>query len=431
VWEKAPLLALTVVSSIVTFVVHRRGGAVISVGAMPFHLRIENALVAYVAYIGKMLWPARLAVLYPYAQPLPGWWVAGAFLGLVGTSVAVIRVGPRRPYLPVGWFWYLGTLVPVIGLIQVGDQAMADRYTYVPLIGLFIIVAWGVPDLLVRWPLRRVALPAAAGVVILAYALAARGQLQYWEDSTTLWTHALAVTTGNNIAHNNLGVILAGQGKLDEAISHYTAALRIKPDYADAHNNLGAALADRGKLDEAIAHYAEALRLKPADADAHDNLGVALAEQGKLDEAIAQYTEALRIKPDSPKAQNNWGVALASQGKLDEAIAHYSEALRIKPDYAEAQNNWGGVLASQGKLDEAIAHCTEALRLKPDYAEAHNSLGVALADEGKLDEAIAHFSEALRINPDYARARDNLGLVLARRGKTADPGTPGSAGSAR
>jgi Flp pilus assembly protein TadD len=354
VWEKLPLLALAAASSIATFVIHQRGGAVIILSAIPLQLRIENALVSYVVYIGKMLWPAGLAVLYPYPQSLSAWSVAVAFVTLTGISVAVIWAAPRRPYLPVGWFWYLGTLVPVIGLIQVGDQAIADRYTYIPLIGLFIIVAWGVPDLLVRWPLRRVvlpkiALPAAACLVILACAITARGQLEYWEDSTTLWTHTLAVTTRNNIAHNNLGATLADQGKTDEAIAHYSEALRIKSDYADAHNNLGVALADQGKLDEAIAHYSEALRIKPGYSDAHSNLGIALADQGNLDEAIAQFTEALRINPDSAKAHNNLGVALASQGKLDEAIAQFTEALQVKPDYADARNNLELALARRGK----------------------------------------------------------------------------------
>jgi protein O-mannosyl-transferase len=351
VWEKLPLLALSVASSVATFVIHQRGGAVIILSAIPLKLRAENALVSYVAYIGKMLWPARLAVLYPYSRSLPAWWVAGAFLFLMGASVAVLRAAERRPYLPVGWFWYLGTLLPVIGLIQVGDQAMADRYTYVPLIGLFIIVAWGVPDLLVGWPLRlrRIALPAAACLVILACAIAARGQLQYWENSTTLWTHALAVTTGNNIAHNNLGVALADQGKIDEAIAQYSEALRNQPDYANAHNNLGVALDDQGKIDEAIAHYSEALRIKPDYANAHINLGVALANQGKIDGAITQFTEALRIEPDSAKAHNDLGVALASAGKIDEAIAHFTEALRIKPDFGDAHNNLELALVRRGK----------------------------------------------------------------------------------
>jgi protein O-mannosyl-transferase len=352
VWEKLPLLALGIISSVVTFVVHRRGGAVIILSTIPLKLRIENALVSYVAYIGKMLWPARLAVLYPYAASLPGWWVAAAFVFLTSVSVAVIWARSRHPYLAVGWFWYLGTLVPVIGLIQVGNQAMADRYTYIPLIGLFIMVAWGVPDLLALRPfpqLQGIGLSAAAGLVILAYAIAARGQLEYWEDSTTLWTRALEVTSENNIAHNNLGAALADQGKSDEAIVQYSEALRIKPDYADAHNNLGVALDDQGKHDEAIAHYSEALHIRPYYADAHINLGVSLGEQGKIDEAIAQFNEALQIKPDSAKAHNNLGVALASEGKTDEAVEHFTQALRVKPDYADASKNLERALAGRGK----------------------------------------------------------------------------------
>jgi protein O-mannosyl-transferase len=415
--EKLPLIALALVVSILTLVVHRREGAVVSLGTISLNLRLENVVISYVSYILKMLWPARLSVFYPYARSLPGWWVVGAFLVLTGVSVAVIRGRRRYPYLPVGWFWYVGTLVPVIGFVQVGDQAMADRYTYVPLIGLFIIVAWGIPDLLAQLPvrLRTIALPTAAGLVIVACAIAARAQLQYWQDSTTLWTRTLEVTTGNHIAHNNLGVVLADQGKLDDAISHYSEALRIKPNYADAHNNLGVALSDQGKLDEAIAQYSEALRIKPDYVDAHNNLGVALAEQGKLDEAIAQYSEALRIDPDDVKAQNNWGNALASEGKLDQAIAHYSAALHINPDYAEAHNNFAAALINQGKFNEAIAHCTEALRIKPDYVDAHDNLGVALTEQGKLDEAIVQYSEALRINPDDAKAHDNLAYALAKR----------------
>jgi tetratricopeptide (TPR) repeat protein len=373
VWEKIPLLALSIVSSVVTLIVQRRGRAVIGLDAIPLKLRVANALVSSVAYIGKMLWPTRLAVLYPYARSLPGWWVAGALVGLMGVSVAVIWAGRRHPYLPVGWLWYLGTLVPVIGLVQVGHQAMADRYTYVPLIGLFVIVAWGVPDLLVRCRLRRIALP-AAGLVILGYAITARGQLQYWENSTALWTHALEVTTGNYIAHNNIGLILARQGRNDEAICEFLEVLWINPDYAEAHNSLGIILAGQGKLDEAIAHYSEALRIKPDYAEAYNNLGIALARLGRTGEAIDELSEALRINPDLVEAHNNLGIALATQGKLDEAIAHYTEALRIKPDYAEAHNNLGVALAREGRTGEAINELSEALRIKPDYQEARHSL---------------------------------------------------------
>jgi len=389
VWEKLPLLALAVASSIVTFVVQRRGGSVVSLDAIPLNLRLANALVSYVAYIGKMLWPARLAVLYPYAQSLPRWEIAGAFLGLIIVSVAAIRGGLRHPYLPVGWFWYLGTLVPVIGLVQVGPQAMADRYTYVPLIGLFILVAWGVPDMFVHWPLGSKALPVAAGLVISACAIAARGQVQYWESGTALWTHALEVTTGNYVAHTDLGVVLARQGRTDEAIREFREALRIKPGYAEGHNKLGRALAGQGKLDEAIAHYSEALRTDPAFAEARNNLGLALIGQGKPDEAIREFREALRIKPDSAEVHNNLGVVLAEQGKADEAIREFLEALRIEPD----------------------------------DAEAHNSLGIAMAKRGRTDEAIRQFLEALRIKPDYPEARRSL-EYLTSRGKSPGPGTP-------
>jgi Tfp pilus assembly protein PilF len=372
--EKLPLLALSVASSIVTFVVQRRGGAVMGLDVIPLNLRAANAVVSYAAYIGKMLWPARLAVFYPYVRPLPEWWVAGACLGLVAVSVAVLWAGQRRPYLPVGWFWYLGTLVPVIGLVQVGSQPIADRYTYLPLIGLFIVVAWGVPDLLIRWPLGRVALPAAAVVAISGCAIAAWAQLQNWESSAALWTHALEVTTGNNVAYNNLGNVLAKQGKFDDAIAQYSEALRIKPDYAFAHNNLGRVLASQGRAGEAIEHYSQALRIEPDYADAHNNLGIVLADQGKLDQAIAHYSRALHIKPDFADAHNNLGIALAKGGRADEAIHEFLEALRIKPGYPEAHNNLGIVLASQGKVSEAMAQYSEALRLKPDFQEARRSL---------------------------------------------------------
>ena len=372
--EKLPLLALTVASSVVTFVVQRRGGAVMGLDAIPLHIRAANALVSYVAYIGKMLWPARLAVFYPYVRSLPGWWIAGASLILVAVSVAAIWAGLRYPYLPVGWYWYLGTLVPVIGLVQVGSQPIADRYTYVPLIGLFIVMAWGVPDLLSRWPLGRRALPAAAGVVMLGCAITARAQLQNWESSTALWTHTLEVTTGNNLAHNNLGNALAKQGKFNDAIAQYSEALRIKPDYAFAQNNLGRVLANQGRVSGAIEHYSEALRIDPDYADAHNNLGIVLADQGKLGEAIAHYLSALRTKPDFADAHNNLGIALAKSGKADEAIHEFLEAVRIKPDYPEARTNLGVVLESEGRISEAISQYSEALRIKPDYQPARRSL---------------------------------------------------------
>ena len=380
VWEKLPLIGLAVASSMVTFVVQQRGGTVGGFGAMPLDFRMANALVSYIAYIAKMLWPAHLSVLYPYPETLPGWWVFGSMFVLIGVSVAVVRAAQRRPYLAVGWLWYLGTLVPVIGLVQVGNQAMADRYTYVPLIGLFLMVAWGIPDLLAPWPYRRIVLPTAAGIVICACAVAARSQVRHWESDTSLWARTLEVTTGNYVAHNNLGTALAGQGKIGEAMAHYAEALRFKPDYADAHNNLGTALAGQGKVGEAMAHYAEALRLNPANANAHYNMGVALDQQGRI----------------------------------GEATAHYAEALRLKPDYADAHNNLAAVFQQQGRVAEAIVHYLEAVRLKPDYAEAHSNLGAALARQGRIGEAMTHFAEALRINPANERLRSALAELKSR-----------------
>ena len=390
VLEKLPLFALSVASSIITFIAQQRGGAIVQLGAFPWKYRAANALVTYFAYIGKMLWPARLAAFYPYGDSLPAWLVAGAALGLIGATIMVVREARPRPYLPVGWLWYLGTLVPVIGLVQVGSQSMADRYTYVPLIGLFIIVAWGVPDLLARWPHRRPVLSAAAVLTILVCAVSARGQVRYWENTNTLWEHALKVTHGNYVAHNNLGVALASQGRVDEAIAQYSEAVRLKPDFAEAYYDLGLGLASQGKVNEAIAQYSEALRLNSNYAEAHNNLGVALAGQGKISDSIAQYSEALRLKPDDAVAHNNLGNLLARQGKVDEAIAQYHEALRLKPDFAQAYYDLGLVLAGQKKVDEAIHEYREALRINPGYQQARE----ALALEDLISRSATHGSGA-------------------------------------
>ena len=417
VLEKVPFFALAAVSSFLTFFAQQKAGAVASSEIRPLSMRIANALASYVSYIGKMIWPYRLAVFYPYPETFPMWQVAGAGLLLGCVSFLVILAARRRSYLMVGWLWYLGTLVPVIGLVQVGEQAMADRYTYVPLIGLFVIIAMGVPDILAGWRYRRIGMAIPAGLLLSILMIVTWLQLRYWQNGVTLFEHSLEVTANNSLSQCSLGVALVQQGKNQEAISHFAEALRIKPDYAEAQYNLGVALSDQGKTQEAIDHYSEALRIKPDSAEAHYNLGVTLAQQGKSQEAVGHFTKALQIKPDYANAHNNLGIALADQGKTQEAIAHYTEALRIDPNNAYAHNNLGLILAQQGKNQEAIAHYTEALRIKPDYAEVHNNLGVVLAQQGKNGEAIAHFTEALRIKPDYAEAYNNLGLALAQQGR--------------
>ena len=359
----------------------------------------------------------RLAV--PYVNPGHWSWleVGGSVLVVVGVCLVVLWLGRRWPYLLVGWCWYLGTLMPVIGLTKGWGTFMADRFTYLPQLGLYLMVAWGAVDGAGVWRGRRVVLASAAVVIVTSLLVAARVQTRYWRDSISLWTHTLACTPENFFAHHKLGVALAAQGKWNEAISHYERVLQLKPDAADVHNNFGIALAAQGKWNEAIAHYERALRLNPDDANTHNSLGVALAQEGKLDEAIGHLERALQLKPDNAEVHNNSGLMLVKQRKWAAAIAHYERALQLKPDYAEAQNNVGFALVAQGKLAEAMAHYERVLQLKPDYAEAHSALGVALARRGNLNEAIRHLERALQLDPDSAQAENNLGVVLATEGK--------------
>ncbi|MBU4345666.1 MAG: tetratricopeptide repeat protein, partial [Proteobacteria bacterium] len=367
--EKIPLFVLAAVSSVVTFFVQQSGGAVESLDALPLAVRISNSIVSYINYIIKMILPHNLAVLYPHPGMPPVWQVAGACLLLVFISFIAVKTLRRYPYFAVGWLWYLGTLVPIIGLVQVGLQSMADRYTYIPLTGIFIIIAWGIPDLVAKWRYKKEGLAAASAILLSILMALTWFQLRHWANSITLFKHAINITANNSVAHNNLGNALKDQGKISEAIKHFTEALRIKPDYVFAHNNLGNALKDQGKISEAIVHYYEALRINPDFGLAHNNLGNVLADQGKISEAIKHYTEALRINPNHADAHYNLGNVLFKEKKVDEAIGHYYEALRIKPNHARAHNNLGSAFVQQGRISEAIKHYTEALRIRPDFAE--------------------------------------------------------------
>jgi protein O-mannosyl-transferase len=261
----------------------------------------------------------------------------GAAVGLVGITAAVIWRARRAPWLATGWFWYLGMLVPVIGLVQVGAQSMADRYTYVPLVGLFIMLCWSVPCSGIRRPILKTVTSVAAAAVLMVCVVLSMVQVRYWKNTATLFDHALKVTRDNWLAHCNLGMALAQAGKIREAIGQYQQALRIEPACADAHYNLGVFLSQAGRVEEAIWHYEQVVRLKPDDADAHNNLGLALQQVGKIEDAISHYEQALRIKPDDVEVHCNLGMALTQAGRIEEAIGHYEQALRLKPDFAEAQ----------------------------------------------------------------------------------------------
>lgn len=401
-WEKVPFFILSAVSSVLTIIAQHKIGTVAPLELYPIDIRIANALVSYVRYIGKMIWPHGLAVFYPHPVTLPAWEVIGSGLLLAGISVLVIWIARRHPYHAVGWLWYLGTLVPVIGLVQVGAQAMADRYTYLPLIGLFIMIAWGVPEQLAMGRYRRVILSVSAGIVLMMLMMITRLQIKHWQNDLTLFDHSLAVTSDNYFVHNSLGIVLSRQGKTEEAIAHYNEALRITPYNANIHNNLGVALSRQGKIGEAMAHYGEALRIQPGYVEAHNNLGVALAGKGKIEEAMAHYVEALRIDPRHSNVHYNMGIALGEQGKIEEAIAHFTEAIRIKPDDMLAHHNLGIALARQGKIQEAITRFKKALQINPGYAEGHLNLGIAYLMIGDRDAALKEYKILETINPDFA-----------------------------
>ncbi len=363
--EKLPFFVLAAVVSALTVAAQRTGDAIISMQRFPLDVRLGNALVAYASYLLKTVWPFPLAAYYPHPVEIPLGPVLGSALLLVVLSIGVVRLRRGHPYLLVGWGWYLGTLVPVIGLVQVGAQAMADRYTYVPLVGIFIILAWGGHELSAHWRNRERARVALAAGALCALTACTWLQTARWRDTVTLFKHTLEVTQRNPMAHGILGTALGRRGEVDESIVHYRAALRLRPGLAEAHNNLGIALFRKGELDEAVEHYREALSLKPDHPTAHTNLGAALYTQGRLEEAVAHYREALRMKPDSPETHNNLATALDAQGRVAEAIQHYEEALRLRPSDAKAHKNLGVTLYQQGRFDEAAAHFEAALRIDP------------------------------------------------------------------
>jgi tetratricopeptide (TPR) repeat protein len=407
-WEKAPLFALSACSAVVTYVFQQRGGALVPANWIPLGTRIANALVSYVLYIWQSFWPSRLVVFYPHPFSLPAWETAGAGLVLVGVSILALRLLPRLPYLAVGWFWYLGTLVPVIGLVQVGMQSRADRYTYMPLVGIFLLVTWGVADLFQRWPNAKPALGALAVAACCACLILTWNQVQNWRNSTALFTHAVEASTDNYLGYYGLGGVLRDQGRFDEAVTFYGDATRLSPRYAGAHSGLAGVFLRQGRINEAITELTEAIRLSPAIAEDRISLGIALNKLGKSADGAAALLEAIRLEPDSADAHYNLGIVYAGMGQTDDALAQFDLAVRLEPDRPEAHYNLGSALAVQGKMSEAIAEFTKALQLRPNYGSAHNNLGSALASMGRIDEAITHFSEAVRLMPESEEARRNF-----------------------
>jgi tetratricopeptide (TPR) repeat protein len=455
--EKLPFFLLAAASSVVTFVVQRSIGTVATTVTLPMSARLENALVSYAGYLGKLLFPTNLAVIYPLRYPFH--WPLGdlisAGLLLLGISVVVIALRRRQPWLLVGWLWFVGTLVPVIGLVQVGLQAMADRFSYVPSIGLFISLSWGAWALTKTWRYQVVAVSGAATVAMVLCAGLAWRQAGYWKNTGTLFQHAIDVTENNFIACSNLGDYELAQGHCDEAINLYRETIRLMPGYglayaplgvalcktgrlaegiqelqlavklepdsAQVHANLADALVQDGQGEEAINEYKKAISLDPDDLDARNLLGVLLENAGHLDEAIQQFEEVIRRNPAYVRAYNNLGLALESQGRLDQAFAEFTKAVQLDPHDAKGHFNLGMILKARGRLDEAIGEFEEGLKREPDTPQAHNELGVMLGQKGLWDEAIAQFQEAIRLKPDYDEAKHNLSSALKKKATPAKP----------
>jgi len=402
--EKLPIFGLALTASVVAFAVQQHGGAVSTLAQIPLSMRIENALVSYAIYLGQLVWPANLAVFYPYPGSIPIWQPLAALVLLLGITAAVWKFRERR-YLVVGWLWFLVTLLPVIGLVQIGLQAHADRYTYLPLIGIAIAIAWVTPSRSAIAPLG------AAACLILA--IVTFIHLHDWTDSVSLFRHAIAATSGNYVAYNNLGSALSIQHHTVEAMASFRSALQIKPGFAEAESNYGQVLLDQGKPAEAIPHLQAALDLQPNQATTHVNFASALLKLGRADDAIGQYREALRLQPGYPEAHCGLGLALNEKGQPQFALVELREALRLKPDYEDAHYNLGRVQGLLGHAEEAIAQFTEAIRLKPDDSAAHFNLGTSLASREQFPAAIAELTKAVALDPDYVNARFNLASALA------------------
>jgi tetratricopeptide (TPR) repeat protein len=448
--EKLPLLAICAVSSFVTL--HTQSRGVSSGEALPLLSRIANAVVAYARYLGKTVWPADLTMHYPHpympemgGEPLEAWQIAGAAALLLALSVLAVAA-VRRRYLLVGWFWFLGILVPTIGLVQVGNQALADRYAYVPAIGLFVAVSWAGSEWIARFrvshPGSTRALLVGAGVGIAALALASWHQAGYWRDSVSLFEHTLAVIPKNPKIRYNLANEYRARGDMKAAIRNYRIALETDPESVDTRINLGNALRSDGELDAAIDVYQSALDREPRNANAHNSLGTVLRANGDVDTAIFHYRYAIELDPDFYLAHYNLANALQSKDEFEESVVHYLAALagnardpkifnnlgnafqsldrnedaetayrfavESDPGHFRAHNNLGMLLASQEKFSEAIGHYQLAIAASPDYAPAHNNLGNALRAQGKLDEAAVAYAQALRADPGFEQAAENL-----------------------
>jgi tetratricopeptide (TPR) repeat protein len=414
--EKWPLLGLSAIWCVVTIWAQGIGQAVATSATLPIAERIIHTPIAYLTYMRLLVFPWHLSAYYPYHHQEPVLWGIGAAAALaLITWLALVERG-RRPYLAVGWLWFLGMLVPVIGLVQVGGQAWADRYVYLPSIGLFLIVVWGGAEWAARHPSVKLFIPAAGAALVAVTAV----ELHYWKDTATLFRRAMEVTSGNYLAMTLVGSMEADQGKLDEAISLYRQAVALKPIYPEAHFFLGRALERKKQTQEAMAEFQQALRLRPDFDSAHVMVGLLLAQEQEFDQAIAHYQAALKANPESAAAESDWGMVEMREGHWTASVAHYEKAVRLDPEREEAHNNLGIGYLQTGRIAEGIRELREALKLNPGNTETRYNLGQALNQQGQWAEA-EQWLHPLAQNPG---ANDKVqfqeGLALEHLGKTRD-----------
>jgi tetratricopeptide (TPR) repeat protein len=426
--EKIPFFICSFIDSVVTFLVQQGINVVADLKSFGLTTRISNTVVSYITYITKMIWPSRLAVLYPYAgSGLSITRVVVCGLLLVLISICFIYPARRHRFLAVGWLWYLGTLVPVIGLVQTCAQAAADRYTYMTLTGLFIIIAWSAKEFTPKWRYKNVILVSLAVVVLVAWALTASRQLRYWKNSLTLFEHTLKVTKNNFIIHTDYISCLYEAGRIDEVIEQSGKLLKYTPNSAETHNNLGVALLRTGRIQEAVEHFRLAIKYKSDFSTAHLNLACALQNQGNLDEAAAHLAETLRLDPNSALAHYYFGKALERKGKISEAVTHFEEALRLKPDWVEPMNDLAWFLAASKETsihnpDKAVRLALRACELtdykKPDLLD---TLAVSYAATGAFDKAVETAEKALELcqssQQETLKEKIKNRLVLFKAGK--------------
>jgi tetratricopeptide (TPR) repeat protein len=415
--EKIPFFILTIASSIITLFVFKVSGQIKSMDAVPALTRLKNVVISYAVYVEKLFWPENLAVYYPYdLAKLSTVNVLLAAAALLAVTILVVRNADRHKYLLVGWLWYVGTLIPVIGLVQVGDQAMADRYSYVPFIGLFIIVAWGISDLLAGWKYRKILLGFSSIIVISALSVCTWLQTSCWRDSQTLFEHALKVTTRNYVAYNCLGSAYITQDKFDKAVELLHRCLQIKPNYAWAYHNLGVAYTKLKRYEQAVQACKQAIRIEPKNSWTYYTLGVAYDKLGRYREAMEAYKNAVTVEPYYADAYYNLGLACAELGRYQDAVQAYEQAIRIRPDDADAYCNLASAYGQLGQFQKEIDVCEQALKINPDLAEAYYNLGTALGQLGRYAEAIQACKQAIKIKPDYTEAHYNLGAAFLLAG---------------